>query len=597
MARSGSTICAFNVQRTRHVSRVRHASLDGPLARRALANPLRAFAARLRRTRLAALVAERGRAVPVGPMFWFAAGMLSLSVVLGGGTRSGFLSDALLQLVAIPPLLIAVSGLAALARSDPKAFRQIRPGLIFAAAIVLVPLLQLIPLPPAVWRVLPGHAPLAGALAAGEISPGWMPISVLPNATMLSALSLLPPLAVFCCAVLLDGHERRLLSLLFVALAILSAFLGLLQVSQGPSSPLRFFVITNASEAVGFFANRNHFAALLYTALPFAAVFALDAGSMVRPGRGPMSFDAGSIVPVTLSLLGFVILIVAEAVARSRAGMALTMACLVGIGALVFVDRRHALERTATRLIVAALAIAMVLVLQFGLYRILQTFAADPLDDSRFQFLRNTAAAATAYMPFGAGMGTFVPVYQVFEKPADMFSQYINHAHDDLAELWLEAGIVGIALLGAFLFWFAMRAARIWRAAASARDLDRALARAATLAIALVLAHSLLDYPLRTAAMMAVVALAGALLIEPVKRARRESARPAHAMSATTAPPLAPAPPAAPRSSQSTALAPPSPPKLAKRWGEGVAWPEAWRKPTAGAGSRKPGAAEKPGKK
>ena len=580
------------------MSRARHASLGGPLARGALANPLRAFSARLRRSRLVALVAERGRAVPASPMFWFAAGMLSLSLVLGGGTRSGFLSDALLQLIAIPPLLIAVFGLAALARSDPKAFRACRPGLIFAAAIVLVPLVQLIPLPPALWSLLPGHAPLAGALAAAGITPGWMPISVMPSATMLSALSLLPPLAVFCCTIPLDAGERRLLSLLFVALAVLSALLGLLQISQGPSSPLRFFAITNASEAVGFFANRNHFAALLYTALPFAAVFALDAGSRARQDRGRAWFDAGSVMPVTLSLLGFVILIAAEAVARSRAGMALTMACLLGIGALVFVDRRRALERIPARLILAALVVAMLLVLQFGLYRILQTFAADPLDDSRLQFLRNTAAAATAYMPFGAGMGTFVPVYQMFEKPADVLPQYINHAHDDLAELWLEAGMVGIALLGAFLFWFAARTARIWRAAAApARDLDRALARAATLAIVLVLAHSLLDYPLRTAAMMAVVALAGALLIEPVKATRREGVGPAHGMRAATAPPLAPAAPVAPQSLPDTAVAPLSAAKTAKRWGEGVAWPEAWRKPVAGANGRKPGSAEKPDKK
>jgi O-antigen ligase len=582
------------------VSRARHASLGGPLARRALANPLRGLSARLRRSRLVVLVVERGRAVPASPMFWFAAGMLSLSVVLGGGTRSGFLSDALLQLIAIPPLLIAVAGLAALRRSDAKAFRQLRPGLIFAAAIVLVPLLQLIPLPPELWILLPGRAPLAESLAAAAMKPGWMPISVMPSATMLSALSLLPPLAVFCCTILLDAGERRLLSLLFVALAVLSALLGLLQVSQGPSSPLRFFAITNASEAVGFFANRNHFAALLYTALPFAAVFALDAGSMVRQGRGRASFDAGSVMPVTLSLLGFVVLIAAEAVARSRAGMALTMAGLVGIGALVLVDRRRVLERTSARLIIAAVVVAMLLVLQFGLYRILQTFAADPLDDSRLQFLRNTAAAATAYMPFGAGMGTFVPVYQMFEKPADVFPQYINHAHDDLAELWLETGMIGIALLGAFLFWFAARATKIWRAAAPGRDVDRSLARAATLAIVLVLAHSLLDYPLRTAAMMAVVALAGALLIEPVKATRREGVRPAHGMRAATAPPLAPAAPGMPQSPQSpqgTAVAPLSAPKTPKRWGEGVAWPEAWRKPGAGANDRKPGAAEKPDKK
>jgi O-antigen ligase len=581
------------------VSSARHASLGGTLRRRTLANPLRAFSARLRRSRRVALLAERCRALPTRLMFWFAAGMLALSVLLGGATRSGFLSDALLQLVSIPPLLIAVSGIAALARSDPKAFRQIRLALLFAAAIVLVPLIQLVPLPPAIWKSLPGHAPLAGALDAASVSPGWMPISVSPNATLLSALSLLPPLAVFGCAVLLDPRERRFLSLLFVALAVLSAFLGLLQISQGPSSPLRFFAITNASEAVGFFANRNHFAAFLYAALPFAALFALDAGSAVQLGRGRISFVAGPVMAVTVSLLGFVVLLAAEAMARSRAGMALTMLCLLGIGALVFVDRHRALKGSAPGLILAAAAVAMVLVLQFGLYRILQTFAADPLDDLRLQFLRNTAAAARAYMPFGAGMGAFVPVYQMFERPADVYPQYINHAHNDFAELWLEAGILGIGLAGAFLLCFAVRAAKIWRGAAfAAHGLDRLLARAATLSVVLVLAHSLVDYPLRTAAMMAVIAFAFALMIEPVKAATREAARPAHAghgLSAAPAlPPVPAAAPALPRLSQSIMVAPPSPPKIAKRWGEGVAWPDAWRKPAAGANGKKPSPADKP---
>ena len=45
---------------------------------------------------------------------------------------------------------------------------------------------------------------------------------------------------------------------------IIGVFVGLFQVAGGPESPLRYFEITNPTEAVGFFANRNHFAALLY---------------------------------------------------------------------------------------------------------------------------------------------------------------------------------------------------------------------------------------------------------------------------------------------------------------------------------------------
>ncbi len=560
---------------------------------------LGAVAARMRRSPLLALVAEQCRALPSGATFWLAAGMLSLSVALGGGARSGYLSDVLLQLASIPPLLIAIWQFADLARNDPKAFRQIRPALLFAAAAALVPLIQLVPLPPALWTLLPGRAPIVAAYEAVGRSPGWLPISVSPNATTLSALALLPPFALLFCVMLLGYRERRLLSLLLVALGVISSFLGLLQLSQGPSSPLRFFATNNASEAVGFFANKDHFAALLYAALPFAAVFAFDAGSAVRLRRSHNWFAAGPVLPVTLSLLAIVVLIAAEAMARSRAGMALTMACLVGICALVLADRRRSLKETPAGLILAATTIAMILVLQFGFYRIMQTLANNPLEDARWLLLRNSVAAAKAYMPFGTGIGTFVPVYALFEKPADLFVQYVNHAHNDFVELWLESGVLGIGLVGVFLLWFVARTVKVWRGSASAgSDLDRLLARAATLVMALLLAHSLVDYPLRTAAMMAVVVFVCGLMVEPVKLAARAAARTVPARSgrsAATAPPVLVSAAALPRPAQGTAVAPPSPsaPKPGKRWGEGVEWPEAWRKPAAGATGKKPSLQDK----
>jgi O-Antigen ligase len=568
------------------------------LRRGTLVIALRAVARPMRRSRLVGFVVEQCRALPAAATFWLAAGMLSLSIVLGGGTRSGFLSDALLQLAAIPPLLIAASRLAALKRADAKAFRHIRPGLLFAAAIVLVPLIQLVPLPPVLWTLLPGHAPIAAAYAVVQRSPGWLPISVSPDATMLSALALLPPFAVLFCVMLLDYRERRLLSLLFVALGVVSSFLGLLQISQGPASPLRFFTVTNAADAVGFFANKNHFAALLYAALPFAAVFALDAGSAVRLGRKRNWFEAGPVLPVTLSLLAIVVLIAAEAMARSRAAMALTMVCLLGICALALAGRRRSFKQTPTGLILVAVGIAIVLVLQFGLYRIMQTLGADPLEDSRWVFLRNTVAAAKAYMPFGAGMGTFVAVYAMFEKPADLFAQYINHAHNDFAELWLESGVFGIGLFSAFLLWFVVRAAKIWRglSLAGSGDLDRLLARAATLVMALLLLHSLVDYPLRTAAIMAVVAFACALMLEPVTGAVRAAARtPAErAASVASAPELPASAAGLPWRPPSTTVVTPWPSKPTRRWGEGVDWPEAWRKPSAGSSAKKPSPQDKP---
>ena len=110
-----------------------------------------------------------------------------------------------------------------------------------------------------------------------------MPMSVSPQATWLSALSVIPALAIFLGVVLLGYHERRLLSLVILAMGFIGVFVGLLQVAQGPESPLRFFAITNPTEAVGFFANRNHFAAFLYCSILFAIPWVLTRRRMPFP--------------------------------------------------------------------------------------------------------------------------------------------------------------------------------------------------------------------------------------------------------------------------------------------------------------------------
>src|SRR5215467_12133009 len=214
------------------------------------------------------------RVVPCGAL-------LVACLALGGGTSAGFLSDVVLQLVAVPVLLVC---LWRLWDAPPSAWHA-RPELLFCAAVVLVPLLQLVPLPPSLWTTLPNRQLLVGTFELLERDLPWMPISVLPRATWLSALSLLPPLAVFLSTLLLGYRERRLLCLLLLGIGILSVFVGLSQVAQGPQSALRFFEITNPSEAVGFFANRNHFAALLYALTLFAAVWVIEAAAGVNAER------------------------------------------------------------------------------------------------------------------------------------------------------------------------------------------------------------------------------------------------------------------------------------------------------------------------
>lgn len=444
------------------------------------------------------------------PLFLLCGVVVVSSLLLGGGTHGGFLSDAILQLIALPLLLLTLWRL-----PDSGLTSQTQWVAGFCLAIVAVPLLQLLPLPPAIWTNLPNREVSAQAFALIGQSPPWMPLSVSPHRTWLSALSLIPPLAVFLSVLLLSYRERRWLSLLIVAVGTASVFVGLAQVAQGPESSLRFYDFTNLTEAVGFFANRNHFAALGYVLVLLTAAWASNASlSLTITGE---ERDTASIVNAAVLFTLLVVLLAGEAMARSRAGLGLTILALLGAFALGVSDRRVASGWTSTRLLGGAIVFAVLLAVQYALYRISERFEADPLADARLSFIPTTIDAAKAYFPLGSGLGTFVPVYGLFERPEGaLVDTFANHAHNDFVELWLETGIVGLLLLGAFGLWFATQAVEIWRRSPpDASAIDISLARAATLAILLIILHSAADYPLRTAAMMSVFAVCCAFMIPP----------------------------------------------------------------------------------
>jgi hypothetical protein len=412
-----------------------------------------------------------------------------------------------------------------------------------------------------------------------------MPVSVSPSATWLSLLSLIPPAAIFLGTMLLGYRQRGVLSLVLLGFGILSVFLGLAQVAQGPSSSLRLFNYTNDTEAVGFFANRNHLAALLYSLTLLTAAWAVS----ISFGRDDRELGGPRIVAIVAIFTALVALIAAQAMARSRAGLALTIIALFGAFALAFVERpKAAFGDRATQVIGAAVALALLFGVQFALYRVLERFALDPIQDGRVTFARVTKGAASAFFPIGSGVGSFVPVYAGFETPSDAFADtYANRAHNDFLEGVLESGLISLSAVVVFLAWFGFRSVRAWRRPdASLQYVDKLLPRAATIVIALLIAHSFADYPLRTAAMMGIFAFSCALLVDPAvssghltqsaftKAGQVEDGVSAFATAMTRAGMPTPATPT--RTSD-----PPTAPaeaKLSQRWGANVAWPEEWKK-------------------
>ncbi len=436
--------------------------------------------------------------------------LLVLCLLLGGASipaeGGGFRGNLALQLLSIP--LIGW----ALLRDPGNQPVPARTLVLLAIALVAIVILQLVPLPPAIWTALPGRERVAEGFAMiGQDLP-WLPLSLHPEASIASLLWLLPAFAALLGIVRLGAYRTSVLAWSLVGVTIFSVMLSALQLTGGGGSPFYLYVTTNPGMGVGFFANSNHQATLLLCALPFAA--ALYAG---RGRRG--SIKGSSALAIVLGGVAL-ILVVGLAINGSLAGAGLGVAVFVA-SALMLRFRKRPVPAWGPMVAVLGLAAAVALIFLGPTSGGALMKSTTDSTSSRQVMVGNTLAASADYFPAGSGVGTFASVYRLSEDSAIATKQWVNHAHSDIVEIVLETGILGILLLIALVWWWGRRSYAIW-----IRDEQPDhFARAAVIVSAAIMAHSFVDYPLRTAAISTVFAICLALMAQPRPSARARSSR------------------------------------------------------------------------
>jgi O-antigen ligase len=420
--------------------------------------------------------------------------LLVFAIVLGGASQQNAIFVAIVEMASLPLLVFAGGRL----MGTTSALYIHRQALLLLCAVCATPLLQLIPLPPQIWQALPGRELMTLGLQLSGASPGWSPHSVAPDLTRSSALALLPPVAIFLAALVVPGRfQAKLLSGLLLA-ATAFVIIGTVQLVSG-SDQFHPYRTTDSGQLTGLFANRNHLATLILITLPFAAV---KAGTADREGGGGATrlVRWGSVTYVFAAM-------VALGVIGSRAGVVLALPA-VGMGLVI------AWAASGRGTPNKALAGAALAVVAGG-----TTFAAvalgplmarfDVVPEGRFDGWRTVVAAAQQFLPLGSGIGSFDTVYRSVEPVERLTPLFLNHAHNEYLELWLEAGWIGVVLIIAFISWWGRRS---WQAWADGLSPNRHNQRAASAAILILMLHSTVDYPLRTLALATVCALLAGLL-------------------------------------------------------------------------------------
>lgn len=440
--------------------------------------------------------------------FWLLAAWLVIVFAAGGSARADIQSLLFLQPLAF---IVLGAGLCSIRRCHLRA-RAIVFAL--AAALILLMALQLVPLPPAFWRSLPGRD-LPGAIDdAVALGATWRPLTMTPQATREALWSLVNPLAVLVLGAQMNTREQPRLVALFLALGLASGFLALVQIAGPDTGPAYLYRITNNGFAVGLFANRNHQAVFLAMLIPLALAWRRLAsdGHRVPTDRKWLEW-----LPAAVYLLFIVPLVL---VTGSRSGTIVASIALLAAPALFWklddtgrTSGRGSAKPTGpgtVRLVAAVGAVLTICTLAAVLGRAVsfERFFAQPvLDDMRVRILPTVYAMIEGFFPVGAGFGSFPQVYQVYEPDALLMPTYMNHAHNDWLELALEGGAPAVLLLASALI--ALFAAGLRRSFAPGVDARRRLlARLGALALLQLAIASLSDYPVRVPSLAAFAVLA-----------------------------------------------------------------------------------------
>ncbi|UZK69021.1 O-antigen ligase family protein [Sphingomonas sp. S1-29] len=416
------------------------------------------------------------------------AAFLCGAVLLGGASAAGFVANAIVQLAAVMLVLASLWGRNARSRQAIGDHRW--PMILFALTAGMIAL-QVVALPASIWQSLPQRSAIVQGFALAQVDPGWLPLSLTPDATLAALVALAPPLAIYAAAIGATPADRTLLLRCLVAVAVLSALLGVAQRLHGPDSPLYLYAITNRGSAVGFFANRNHLGTLLLCAVPFCAVLGASAWADRATSRKG-TLQVAALTAAMLVLLAGLAITGSVAVAVMAGPVVAASIAILAAGRAKHLTRAALLGGAAV-LTVAAASVA-------ALPR--QSSASD---QHRTTIIPTAARAAADHLPLGAGGGSFTAVYPGYEDPAAVTPEYVNHAHSDYVEWLLEYGLPGVAIVATALALWVRATWIAWAGGGSD------IARAATTALGVVLVHSAVDYPLRTAAIAVIAALATAL--------------------------------------------------------------------------------------
>lgn len=382
--------------------------------------------------------------------------------------------------------------------------------------LIFIGLIQLLPLKGAVLPENLLDLPVSSSLSLDAF------------ATRLAVVQLFAMLIYFAAALAFINTTRRLqtVSTTVIVLGFAMAVVGIIQYLSGEGKALW---LRESPQALPFasFINRHHFGALMEMTLGLAL------GQLYT---GAVKSEKRALYVFAVIVMGVALVLTSSRGALLSFGallMFLTMAVLIyrqkissknkaenGAQKLLL-SNSYAVLLSGGALILIILGAVMLLGGDSPLLRSIgATGGAGDISSGRLQFWQTTLKMIGDFPILGVGLNAFGVAYTRYDLMNGYFR--LEQAHNEYLQIFAEAGIIGLILVLAFIFFLFRQGWRVFTTAAHNGCARRGIAIGALAGCLGIIIHSLFDFPLRTPSnlltFLILAALATVTVDDPIVR-------------------------------------------------------------------------------
>lgn len=332
----------------------------------------------------------------------------------------------------------------------PDTVRDVRLSLYLFLIFLCLPLLQLLPLPPQIVRLVSYEIYEHYSSMPDGLSSIVMSLTLDRGATFSGFLRQTALICVFFAVVALaTTRERiRVLLILMFSVGLFEAIYGLMLFFGGEDLGL-WNPGDDPRTVSGTYVNQNHFSGLLEVAI------AAGMGLFVMSTES-LRVDASRLVIIRrlLSLLvsqrgivifGLLVMFSALMLATSRGAIGSLFLALAATIALALGKRRSA-ALVELKIGLTAIILVVVAIMWLGTGRLSDKLSSSGLSSHRAELRELSYQIALDYPLTGSGLGTYRWVLPGY-KDERFGSGFYEHAHNDYLEILGEQGVLGFSLL------------------------------------------------------------------------------------------------------------------------------------------------------